>query len=151
MIKQQLEPLYNYLDNTLIIDGKYLAYRTKYSKSGNLSYNGLRTGLFYGFFNTLRAMAKRFNPTNTVIMWDSDSKNSLRRKQFEGYKKRNENLTQKELEEIIEFDESYKELIDYCDSIGFASYMLEGYEADDLIALWVNKFNSCTNFSANSL
>ena len=145
MIRQQIVPKYTPLDNTLIIDGKYLAYRTKYSRGNNLSFKGINTGLFYGFFNTLKSVAKRFNPINTIIMWDSNSKNSIRKTQFEGYKQRKKNITPEELNEIIEFNKAYEELIEYCDTLGFASHILEGYEADDLIALWVNKFNNCTN------
>lgn len=147
MKRFHISPKESKKDITLIIDGKYLAYRTKYSKNNNqLFHNNIKTGLYYGFFNTLKSLGKQFNPVNTIIMWDSDSSQSVRKKTFPGYKKKDwSKLSEEEQFELKQFNEEYINLIDFCTSCGFAGYYLEGYEADDLIALYVRQFNHNTN------
>jgi 5'-3' exonuclease len=128
----------------LLLDGKYLAYRTQYSTTGKLSYSGLRTGLYYGFFNTLQQLVKEFCPIYLVIMWDSPSRASMRKKEFPGYKDRDnwDKLTEEQKKEKKEFADAYENLIVICEDLGIASYMLEGYEADDLFALWIKRFSN---------
>ena len=69
-MQRKITPQLNSNDITMVVDGRYLCYRTKYSRGGNLSYNGVNTGVFYGFFNTLQSIANKHLVTNTVIMWD---------------------------------------------------------------------------------
>ena len=129
----------------MIIDGRYLCYRTKYSRGGDLSYNGINTGVFYGFFNTLQSIANSNFITNTVIMWDI-SKVGVRNDEFEGYKNRGGDImTPEEMEEKAKFEAAYLFLTEFCEKIGFATYTLPMYEADDLIALWCKQFNKGTN------
>ena len=145
MQRRRIKPKLNYNDITIIIDGRYLCYRTKYSRGGNLSYNNMDTGIFYGFFNTIQSMANKFYATNTVIMWDI-SKYGVRNKEFEGYKNRDKaDLTPIEKEEKDKFEESYAFLVKLCSKLGFASYTLPMYEADDLIALWCKQYANGTN------
>jgi len=128
--------------NILILDGKYLAYRTKYSKQ-NLSYNGIQTGLYFGFFNTLKKLGQKFFPVNTVIMWDSPSREGRRKQQFSEYKNRGKDwdtLTQEEKNSEIAFNEGVDILMTLCKELGFVNYILPYYEADDLIAIWVRDF-----------
>jgi 5'-3' exonuclease len=125
---------------TLLLDGKYLAYRTQYSKQGGLSHDGIKTGVFYGFFNTIQQLLHKFYPINIVIMWDKPKGVSVRKAQFAGYKQRDQKLSDADLAKKKEFAECYEQLIQICDDLGFASYMLDGYEADDIFALWCNRF-----------
>ena len=105
MQRVKLRPQLDTKDITMIIDGRYLCYRTKYSRGGNLSYNNMDTGVFYGFFNTLQSIANNHFITNTVIMWDV-SKSGVRREEFKGYKNRDTVLaTPQEVEEKIRFEE----------------------------------------------
>jgi len=145
MQRVKLRPQLDTKDITMIIDGRYLCYRTKYSRGGNLSYNNMDTGVFYGFFNTLQSIANNHFITNTVIMWDV-SKSGVRREEFKGYKNRDTVLaTPQEVEEKIRFEESYLFLTQLCSKLGFATYSLPKYEADDLIALWCIQFSKGTN------
>lgn len=139
---------YSPSDITLIIDGKYLAYRTKYTPTFKLSYESAQTGLYYGFLNTLRKLGKQFNPVNIVLMWDiTPLKLNKRKIQFSGYKNRDDisKLDPEELKEREIFADSYSRLMADLILLGFASYGLMGYEADDLIALWCNAHKKGTN------
>ena len=133
------------LDNeiTLIVDGRFLAYRTMYSQKGKLSYQGRDTGMIFGFFKSLQSIANRFEVTNTVIMWDiTPSKFGVRRKEYEGYKVRElkKQPTGKELAERKQFELDYSDLIILGEKLGFAAYALDKYEADDSIALFCKQF-----------
>lgn len=129
-------------DVLMVIDGKYLVYRIRHSRDfKTLSYKEMSTGLLFGFFNTVISLGKKFNPSNTVIMWDVGKvKDSRRREQYEGYKRRRVNLTEEELKLEEDFDKEYINLMEQCYELGFAGYSLDRYEADDLIALFCNKY-----------
>jgi DNA polymerase-1 len=144
MIKKHLLNLKcNAVDTVMIVDGKYLVYRTQYSKNvSSLSHGGIKTGVYYGFFNTIRSLVTKFYPTNMVITWDGVG--SVRRKEYSGYKNR-ENLKYMKPEQIgflNEIADEYPKIVALCGSLGFAGYILDGYEADDLIALFVNRFKN---------
>lgn len=144
MRRRMITPKLNPSDSTMIVDGRYLCFRTKYSRGGNLSYNNMDTGIFYGFFNTLQSIANKFDVTNTVIMWDI-SKVGVRKDEFDGYKKRKQLLTPEEKEEKDKFEKSYLFLMTLCAGLGFACYVLPMYEADDLIGLWCKRYSNGTN------
>ena len=125
MQRIKLRPQLDTNDITMIVDGRYLCYRTKYSRGGNLSYNNMDTGIFYGFFNTLQSIANNHFVTNTVIMWDV-TKAGVRKEEFEGYKNRDTVLsTPQEVEEKIKFS-SYFNLftIKKCRAIYSAFFIL---------------------------
>jgi len=122
---------------TLLVDGKFLAYRSKYTSNIDLSYNSVNTTMYYTFFNTLLSCAKKLETNKCVITWDIGEK-SVRREQFPEYKskKQNKKLTDYEIELNKQFKEEYHNLVNYCNEVGFYGNFLEGYEADDLIALY---------------
>jgi DNA polymerase-1 len=131
-------------DVTLVIDAKYLAYRTKYTPAFKLSYRDTRTGITYGVLNSLRKLGKKFKPVNTVFMWDTTPLNRSKRKiEFAGYKVRDDisKMTEQEIKDKVTFSEAYKILMADFYLLGFAGYELDGYEADDLIALWCQRFS----------
>lgn len=147
-MKYNLQPIRANTDVTLVIDAKYLAYRTKYTPAFKLSYGDMRTGLAYGVLSTLRQLAKKFNPVNTVFMWDTTPLHRNKRKiAFTGYKVRDDltKLTAEEVRDKEQFSEAYKVLMADFYLLGFAGYELEGYEADDLIALWCKRFKTGVN------
>lgn len=130
-------------DCVLIIDGKYLIYRIQYSRElTGLSYNNVQTGVYYGFFNSLRMMISKFDPINIVIMWDSNSKDSIRKKEFDGYKNRTTKyLKPHQIEILKKISDEYPGFVEFCTDIGLAGYQMKGYEADDLIALYTRRFD----------
>lgn len=143
MKKHNLKINFTPHDKVLILDGKYLIYRTQYSKNmETLTFNEIKTGVYYGFFNTIRSLIKKFEPENLVIAWDGVE--SIRRNEYAGYKNRNnfKYLKPEQINTFKEINKSYPYLMDTCESLGFASYILNGYEADDLIALFVKRFSN---------
>ena len=141
IIKYRLNPKFTNTDTILIVDGKYLVYRNQYSKNvSNLSYGGIKTGLYYGFFNTIRSLINKFYPTNLVIMWDGVG--SVRREEYPDYKNRDKikYMQDDQINTLNEIADEYPLLVDLCFRLGFAGYVLDGYEADDLIALFVQRF-----------
>jgi len=141
--KLNLNPQMDKSDITMIVDGRYLAYRTQYSRQGLLQHNSIKTGMFYGFLNTLQSVANKMLVTNTVITWDTTpTEIGIRRGQFQGYKVRKviKEMTPEEVKDKREFEAAYAQLMVEMDYLGFASYTLSGYEADDIIALFVREY-----------
>lgn len=129
--------------NVIILDGKFLCYRTMYSKGmSELEHDNVKVGMIFGFFNTIKSVIKKFNPTNLVIMWDGVG--SIRRQEYPEYKNKDKfkYLKPEQINTLKQLSIEYPKLIEICDDIGFASYILNDYEADDLIALFVEKFKT---------
>jgi DNA polymerase-1 len=131
-------------DSTLIIDGRFLAYRTVFSQQAKLSHQGTDTGMMFGFFKTLQSIANRFEVNNTVIMFDvTKTVDGIRREEFEGYKVRELkfNADPKEVAQRKQFELDYHDLLVMTHKLGFAIYTLDKYEADDTIAMFCQQFN----------
>lgn len=129
--------------STLVVDGRFLAYRTMYSKQGGLSHQGVGTGMMFGFFKTLQSIANKFEVDNTVIMYDvTKTVEGIRREEFEGYKVRELkfDLDPKEVAQRKQFELDYHDLLVMTDKLGFAIYTLDKYEADDTIAMFCQQF-----------
>jgi len=129
--------------STLIVDGRYLAYRTVYSQNKKLSYQGRDTGMIFGFFKTLQSIANKLEVDNTVIMFDvTKTVDGIRREEFEGYKVRELkfDLDPKEVAQRKQFELDYHDLLVISHKLGFAVYTLEKYEADDTIAMFCRQF-----------
>ena len=123
----------------LLLDTKFLLYRSV-TTHFNLTHNEIRTGAHFTYWNTVKSIAKKFKPINTIAMFDSDK--SYRRDIFPSYKvkrktlQKDQNLIQQLITIKDEAESLRKTLID----IGFATYLKEGLEADDLFALYINQF-----------
>lgn len=129
--------------STLVVDARFLAYRTMYSKQGGLSHQGVGTGMMFGFFKTLQSIANKFEVNNTVLMFDvTKTVDGIRREEFEGYKVRELkfDLDPKEVAQRKQFELDYHDLLVMTDKLGFAVYTLEKYEADDTIAMFCQQF-----------
>ena len=120
-----------------LIDANFLAYRAKFA-TGQLSYGNYRTGIIYSFFNQVFTIAKIVKPDEFIFFWDS--KKSKRREIYSTYKeKRREPKTEIEEQEwkaaFRQFNKLRKTLLPECGFVN--SFMQSGYEADDLIAKYV--------------
>ncbi len=119
---------------TLLIDSQYLCYRAFYT-TGTLSFQGIPTGIYYGFINQLITAAKAIEPDKVIFFWDS--KKSKRKEIFPDYKKkRNEEKTPEEIEmwqdAFKQFRFLQKKILP---ELGFNNNLIQiGYESDDLIA-----------------
>jgi len=122
---------------TVLIDSNFLAYRAKL-KVGNLEYNGVPTGIMFGFFNQLITVDNKLSPDKIVFFWDS--KENKRKEILPTYKeKRHKNQTEEEKKEWeAAFGEFNKLSNQILPNIGFTNnFFQKGYESDDLIAKYV--------------
>ena len=142
-IRYNLKFNLNKSNNILLLDGKYIVYRSQFSRStSRLSYQGNKTGIYFHFFNTIRSLITKFKPSNLIIMWDGVG--SIRKKEYTGYKNRNnmKYMKQEQIDSLKEVAEEYPNIVAICDTLGFAAYVLDGYEADDLIHLFVKQYKN---------
>ena len=118
----------------LLIDSHYLGYQALYTQEG-LSYHDIQTGVLYGFLARVLSLGQFFKTNNLIFCWDS--KTSLRKKAFEGYKqKRQDNRTEEQKEKIRiahkQFTLLRREILP---AMGFRNCLIQkGLEADDVIA-----------------
>jgi DNA polymerase I len=123
----------------ILLDTKFLLYRSVTTQF-HLTHNDSITGAHFSYWNTVKSIAKKFKPTNTIAMFDSDK--SYRRDIFPSYKvkrktlQKDQNLIQQLITIKDEAETLRKNLID----IGFATYLKESLEADDLFALYIRQF-----------
>jgi 5'-3' exonuclease len=129
----------------LLIDGKHLAYRTFFGDINVLTHNQIRTGVAYGFLNTLRSISQKFDTGDVIICWDGEG--SRRREIYPAYKEKHlsagaleAGTDPKTLAFKAAFKDGYYKLMEDMAEIGFASYILDRYEADDLIGLYVKQY-----------
>lgn len=121
---------------TLLIDSNYLCYRAFYSV-GNLSYNGIPTGITYGFLNQFFNIVKEISPDQIVFFWDS--RKNKRKEILPSYKERNDNKTEEEKKLWNTAFKQFKKIrMNVLPKIGFYNNFLQiGYESDDTIAQYV--------------
>jgi DNA polymerase I len=107
----------------LLIDGPYLAHRSMTTPHRLSTSNGIDSTMIFYFLNTIKALQKRFNPSETIIAWESHGTPSWRRKLLPTYKPGNGNPTAwiLDIQQILH------------DS-GFKQYFSPENEADDVIA-----------------
>ena len=121
----------------MLVDSNYFCYKAKLT-TGNLQYNGVQTGIMFGFINQLMTAAKEIQPDKIIFTWDS--KKSERKKILPCYKeKRKDNQTEEEQREWEEAFSQFKQLQkEILPRIGFNNNFIQtGYESDDLIAKYV--------------
>lgn len=114
------------------------AYHTTGKKG--LSHGGTPTGVTYGFLREVKYQLDKHQTPNGVFCFDS-KKESVRKKQFAGYKaKRHAKEYTPEQEAEYKMVQQQVRLLkkDYLPSLGFKNLLeYDGFEADDAIALGV--------------
>jgi DNA polymerase I len=108
-----------------------------YMKHGlySLDYQGIKTGIVYGFLKKLLSLGKITQPDTVIFAWDS--RDSNRKKIYPEYKfKRYKEKTSKEKyvdsETFKQFEKLRSDILPY---IGFSNnFIVDGLEADDIIA-----------------
>ena len=128
----------------IIIDSHHLCHRVKYSLKG-LLHEEIATGVLYGFLNSLIKIADRFPMPDHVYVFTWDSRQSIRKIMYDGYKeKRDDDWMDEEDMELARIVSLQIPLLrrNVLPSIGFKNiFMQTGYEADDLIASLVRKYH----------
>jgi len=120
----------------LIIDCHFLCWKA-FHTTGSLSFEDIPTGVVFGFLNQIRDVWKQFKPCDFIFCWDS--RKSVRKQQYAGYKDRTgKALTEKEKEQreaaVAQMTLLRKWVLP---SFGFHKhFLLPGFEADDIIAKW---------------
>lgn len=105
---------------------------------GQLDFHGRRTGVIYGFLLRIFSIAKKFDTIKFIFCWDS--KQSIRRAHFKGYKDRNKkNKEIKTESELLDLKALHNQLDEIRDNtlplMGFSNNLYRnGFEADDIIA-----------------
>lgn len=119
----------------ILIDLSHMAHRVHHTM-GHLISHDTRTGVVYGFFEQLYALAKepRFHSNRVEVF--TDSKTSHRRNEFAGYKSgRRTEKTPEEMEELQVLCKQVSLLKHrILPMIGIPVYRQKGLEADDLMA-----------------
>jgi len=129
-------------DTWLILDCNFLCYRALWG-IGELSYNGIQTGVAFGFLSDMLGFQTRFGAQHVIFCFDS--KQSKRKKLYPQYKanrhKPDKNATPEEIEEQkLHQLEFYKQVYYLRETIlpdlgyGTKTMMTPGYEADDWVS-----------------
>jgi len=116
---------------SLIIDASYIGYQARYTM-GDLSHDDLPTGVLFGFLSRILSLGLQFGTNDISFCWDS--KHSLRKDIFSGYKKKER--TDEEWEEIGLMKDQFKILRQkVLPKLGFKNHFIQsGYECDDIMA-----------------
>ncbi len=120
----------------VLIDLSFLAYRAIHTV-GHLKFEGVQTGVMFGFFNQLRMICQDRNVQSNKIGIFCDSRKSFRKKFFKKYKeKRHQDRTPREKAEIDLMWKQVRILVrDVLPAMGVPIYRQMGLESDDLLAM----------------
>jgi len=115
-----------------LIDGSGIIYRSFYALPELKTSTGFTTNAIYGFTSTLLKILKENKPEYIAVFFDTPLP-TFRHKTFEGYKEKRKPMP----EELSGQISKIKEII-RCFGIKYIE--IEGFEADDLIASFVEKY-----------
>ncbi len=121
-----------------LIDSSSYFYRAYYALPSLTNSKGVPTGATLGYSRMLIKLIKGANIRYGSCLFDS--RESLRKKSYKDYK-----ANRKEMPDDLLSQVGYLTDISYL--LGFNTFKLEGYEADDLIAYIVNNFSEKLNIS----
>ena len=124
-------------DPWLLIDSNGICWECKYGLKG-LSFEGMETGIIFGFLNQVKKMAKLFSTRKFIFTWDS--KKSIRRSLYPEYKrhrrdKMNDRTPQEIMEDNIAFSQFFQLRRFILPKFGFKNQLIRtGFESDDILA-----------------
>lgn len=119
----------------VLIDLSFLAYRAMHTV-GHLKFEGVQTGVMFGFFNQLRIICQDRQVNSNKIGIFCDSRKSFRKRFFKKYKeKRHKDRTPKEKAEVnLMWKQIHILVRDVLPAMGVPIYRQTGLESDDLLA-----------------
>lgn len=117
-----------------LIDGSSIVYRSYYAIPKLTTSTGIQTNAILGFFNTLFKYLKKHNIQYIAIFFDM-KKPTLRHEKFDAYKIKRKPMP----DELSSQIPLIKEILKY---MGIKYFEKEGYEADDIIATFTEKFKN---------
>lgn len=118
----------------VIFDGNHLAYRSHYVLPYLKDSKNRLVGCIYGVLNSLFSIKKKYVNYKIIFAWDE--RPTVRKKLFEQYK---ENRSEKPdwFEDFLWQLDRLKEILS---QHNVEQYSAEGYEADDIAAILVNRY-----------
>lgn len=131
------------MNNTwLILDCHYLCHRA-FHTTRSLSHRGQKTGMLFGFFNTVTHLKDHFQTDRAVFCFESSQ---LKRSEiYPAYKKKRKKavLTEEERISYQEFAVQLSQLKKrYLPKIGFENVLeVRGYESDDIMAVLARRLS----------
>ena len=133
----------------LVFDCYGILHAVKHGIQNKMSYGGQDTSIIYGFLNTVNRISRICNSGLFVFAWDS--RGSLRKKQYPGYKLRKEKTAAEKAQDAAAFPQFQLVRTDVLPTIGWKnSFIHTGLEADDLIAHVVQQYGKDYNFTVIS-
>ena len=114
------------IDRTLIIDGPYLAHRSRHAPFQLHTSTGMNSTMIHSFMVSLHSLIKKFDPKKVIIAWESPGTKSWRKQLQPDYKPH----------KLIEQDFFFqmKELQQLLLLLGYKQFTSDTNEADDVIA-----------------
>jgi 5'-3' exonuclease len=133
----------------LLIDGNNLAIRCAFANEGLKNQIGISTGVHFGILKSLIGLKKKFYDFQFLIAWDSKSKRRMEESRigvdkglipslYKDNRKKGDDLP----EAIADFYKESDFIKKGIDTLGIPQIMIEGYEADDVIASYAKKLGS---------
>jgi DNA polymerase-1 len=118
-----------------LVDGNNLVYR--YNSVMDLEFNGHRTSAIFGICNILEQwrLSTRYSVHRIFFFWDSGHSKE-RKKLFPEYKKREPIVDEVERANYEDYLRQLNFLRTFVPALGCYSVFGDGYECDDLLALW---------------
>ena len=125
------------MNQILLIDAYNIGH-IAFHAMGELDHLGRKTGVIYGFLYQVLSLAKKHKTNRFVFCWDS--KRSIRKLRYQGYKNRPKNNKVLSTGEILDKESLYIQIDQlrgrWLDQLGFKNnFCYTGLEADDTIAL----------------
>jgi DNA polymerase-1 len=119
-----------------LVDGHALAYRSYFAFANQPLVNskGEETSAVYGFLNTLLALLTRFAPEYIAVAFDSTVP-TFRHQRFEAYKAHREEIPDSLRAQL-------PVIMAVLDAMRIPRFAVERYEADDIIATFVKRWES---------
>ncbi len=130
--RPKAKEILNTLAALFLIDSSSYFYRAYYALPPLTNSKGIPTGAALGYTRMLMKLIKEANIRHGACLFDSHE--SLRKQSYEEYKANRKGMPEDLLSQV-----DYLTDISYL--LGFSTFRLKGYEADDLIAYIVNNFS----------
>ncbi len=130
--RPKAKEILNIKADLFLIDSSSYFYRAYYALPSLTNSKGIPTGAALGYTRMLMKLIKEANIRYGACLFDSHE--SLRKESYEEYKANRKGMPEDLLSQV-----DYLTDISYL--LGFSTFRLKGYEADDLIAYIVNNFS----------
>lgn len=115
-------------NSLLLIDGNNKVFTSEWGKG--LYWKGLRTSGILTFLMSLRGYAEKYGRKNIIVCWDSPVKDKKKRELYPDYK-----ANRKRNSFYFEIKSEINRLQEILPMLGIKQAVVDGYEADDLIAV----------------